>query len=498
MNEREQFEQQLADWHNADEHQKIVEAIEALPEETCTAEWISILARAYNNLADGDNRQYLQKAIDLLERVKVELENDHNWNFRMAYAYYYLDQEGIALSYFEKALELRPEDADTIEFIDSCQQCLSLPRFDQSFRQRVINAWDSFLNGEAELRTMLNNKVQGEEIVAYCNELLAPAFADVSFELGFNGEKYELILTPEGQRSKLFPLVYFQHHVPEELFKHWNILVGRQPSASFELKMFERTIAADDVLVWVDKQDNDTAYLSFYSEQLVPFLQENENRAYWMLLILLDQIIGELASMEYIADITVLETPLTTPALSMSELLDYLQQLFDFDAVELEASQMCDRYSMYEMEPNQDEDADLRLDVFAGVTTLPSLIDAYLRNDSALMDEYHQDGIVPGFFYYPLDSFADCEDRGARILDFRDALEAAIMERAGTDAVIFIGGASGAYYGYLDFIAWDLRAVLDAAVEYFAETSVEWAAFHVFRRTVQGILLKDRSKETMH
>ncbi len=35
----------------------------------------------------------------------------------MAYAYY-LDQEGPALNYFERALEARPEDEDTLAFIE--------------------------------------------------------------------------------------------------------------------------------------------------------------------------------------------------------------------------------------------------------------------------------------------------------------------------------------------------------------------------------------------
>ena len=59
---------------------------------------------------------------------------------------------------------------------------------------------------------------------------LNQAFDEISFEMGFNGEKYELILTPEGDKVKLFELVYFQKHAPKEVLEHWNILVGRQPS----------------------------------------------------------------------------------------------------------------------------------------------------------------------------------------------------------------------------------------------------------------------------
>lgn len=44
-----------------------------------------------------------------------------------------------------------------------------------------------------------------------------------SFELGSNGEKYELTLTPEGDRAKLFPLVYFPRRAPAAVLEHWNI-----------------------------------------------------------------------------------------------------------------------------------------------------------------------------------------------------------------------------------------------------------------------------------
>ena len=55
---------------------------------------------------------------------------------------------------------------------------------------------------------------------------------------------------------------------------------------------------------------------------------------------------------------------------------------------------------------------------------------------------------------------------------------------------MWLGGASGINCGYLDFIAWDLKAVLDAAVAVFETSPVAWAAFQTFRTNVGGILLK--------
>ena len=42
---------------------------------------------------------------------------------------------------------------------------------------------------------------RGAELVAQMQETLNLVFDEISFEMGFNGEKYELILTPEVIRS---------------------------------------------------------------------------------------------------------------------------------------------------------------------------------------------------------------------------------------------------------------------------------------------------------
>ena len=93
--------------------------------------------------------------------------------------------------------------------------------------------------------------------------------------------------------------------------------------------------------------------------------------------------------------------------------------------------------------------------------------------------------MVPGFFYYPLDGVVRDD-----ILDLRDQLEGAITARCGEGIVTFTGGSTGTAFGYLDFIAWDLKVLLDSAVEVFAGAPVDWAAFHTFRRDVSGIGLK--------
>ena len=486
-------------WNDNDEYQKIVDAIEVLPEEERTPELCSELARAYNNLADpgtAEGRAQLRRALDLLRPYEETLKDDHCWNFRMAYAYYYLDQEGPALPYFERALEKRPGDEDTQYFIDACRRGLALPRFQRNFRERTQEAWEAFVQGEAELRGLMDQEDRdavAEELIAKCDAILHLAFETIAFEMGYNGEKYELILTPEGDRTRLFELVYFQRHAPADVRKQWNILVGRQKTAGFALRIDDWEIEAQDVQVWGEAQGEETAALTLYCEKLLPLLREEENKVWWMLSTLTDQVLGEIPAMALIDGFDVLDAPRDGVSVSLEELPQKLADMgmrTDWDA----AAYLENHYTAYELEPNQDVDADWRMDVFAGSTCCPALVNGYLSNQSETMDAFHQNGAVPGFFCYPVDGFTGAE-RGKVLLDFRDALEEAVRKAAGEDAVTFVGGASGLRCGYLDFIAWDLPAVLNAAAEFLETSPVAWANFHTFRRDVGTVRLINREND---
>lgn len=487
-------------WHKKGEYEKIIDALEGIPVQVHTAEIDMELARAYNNqavfAADAVEKDMLRRSISLLKTHEETCKEDHLWNYRLGYAYFYCDQEPLALGYFEKALELLPDDADTLEFIQRCKNALALPRFEKNFRERVQEAWTTFAEIEGELRRIMDadkTHEQGDALMAKCGEALEIALSDPAFELGFNGEKYELILSPNGNKARLFPLIYFKTHAPAVVLNHWNVLVGRQPSQGFGLRAGDWDVSAEDVQVWVEKSKDSAVSLTFYCKKLLPLLREEEGRVWWMLSILTDQVLGEVAAIALIDGFDVVDTPKAEPAILLSALPETIEKLglsLSNDAEHyLENS-----YLGYQLEPVEDPEADWRLDVFGGSTRLPHLINDYLSNTPNAVDAYYQDGIAAGFFCYPLDGFPQ-EDRGNAILDFRDALEAAVLETAGADAVTFVGGASGIYTGYLDFVAWDLPAVLQAAKQFFAASDLPWANFHVFRRNVPTVRLWNREDD---
>ena len=488
---------QCRQWFEQNELQKVIDALEAIPAEERTPELDSELAKAYIGVAEiGEaGRALYEKALELLQPHEEYLAGDHCWNYRIASAYYFLDEEGPALRYFEKALKARPGDKDTQEYIDDCRRRLSLPRFEKNFRERTQEGWAAFSQIEAELRQIIDTDEthqRGEELVEKCGNALKTALRDTSFELGFNGEKYELILSPEGLRSRLFPLVYFQKQAPESVLEHWNIWVGRQPCEGFELRAGEIEVRAEDVQMWAEKTEDQRVSLVLYCEKLTPILKEDTDKVWWALSMLVDQTIGEVSAIAFVAGVDVYAQPKDEPAMLLSELPELLQSMGC--SLRRDGSDYLENsYLAYELEPVKDPEADWRLDVYTGSCRLPVLINDYLGARSDVVDEYHRDGIAAGFLCYPLAGFTG-EERSKNILDFRDALQQAILNQAGAEAVTFLGGATGLYHGYLDLIAWDLPAVLTAAQAFFAGSGLPSAHFHTFRRDVGGVSLLDEEE----
>ena len=138
MNQTEEtkFREQIDQWNDADEFSRCIEAIEAIPEQ----EWGYLLtvklSRAYSNLAvlgdhsahgrDGEvDGEPLGHAIDLLESVRLQGENDPYWNARMGYSC--LMAYGSATTAYEYAkrwLSLAPDDPDAQELVRDCEKYL--------------------------------------------------------------------------------------------------------------------------------------------------------------------------------------------------------------------------------------------------------------------------------------------------------------------------------------------------------------------------------------
>lgn len=77
---KDEFMAKINEWYDEGEHEKIIEAILALPDSSLDDEILSLLAVAYNNTGE------FKKAIAVLESQHDRLDGDYKWHYRMGYA----------------------------------------------------------------------------------------------------------------------------------------------------------------------------------------------------------------------------------------------------------------------------------------------------------------------------------------------------------------------------------------------------------------------------
>lgn len=240
----EQILRKITELFEREDYEAVNEAanfIENLSDDEKTPRVLCELGRALNNLAmenpEEPNLKMLRYSAEVLKSIEDELpENDHLLNYRLGFALFYLDRAGEALERFKRALIERPDDEDTKEFIGACCDKLTLPIYKRNFAQRIKDGWEKFAAGESELQRLISEKADSDDITSLCQELLFDTFTDFCFEVGFNGEKYDLILSPEKDKLMLYLFAEFKKHAPESVKEHWNIYLGRQPAAEgFEL-----------------------------------------------------------------------------------------------------------------------------------------------------------------------------------------------------------------------------------------------------------------------
>ncbi|GHS89564.1 hypothetical protein FACS189487_10040 [Campylobacterota bacterium] len=103
-------------WHESDEHQNIIDAIEQIPSEERDYEISSLYARALNNINKYED------ALSVLLGIEAHGKTDGKWYFRVGYALYYLDREEDAEYYFQKAIEFGDTDEDTKAMLEASRK----------------------------------------------------------------------------------------------------------------------------------------------------------------------------------------------------------------------------------------------------------------------------------------------------------------------------------------------------------------------------------------
>lgn len=119
--------EQLEQWYEVDEHQNIVDALEAIPVANRDYEMVGQLGRAYNNVGRYED------ALAQFAHVAEQGKDDSAWHYRSGYSYYFLGRFEEGAQAFAKALELNPGDEHSRELLGWCQG-----RFDRQQQNNMI------------------------------------------------------------------------------------------------------------------------------------------------------------------------------------------------------------------------------------------------------------------------------------------------------------------------------------------------------------------------
>lgn len=478
---------QIKEWDDNGEYQKIVDALSDIPKEERDYDTELALAKA---LTDGE--QYL-KALQQLASVAKKGEKDPHWHFYMGLCYYYLDEDGLAIRAFERALKINPDYANAKELLKSAQKVLSCPIEIRPFRERVEAFWEEFSQKEEELRNKIDDTEHKKEAAEFAAELLRKAFRRPYFQMARNTKtgKYTLILTPEGMRHEMFPIEYWKEKAPKQLEKHWDFVAGRPRLPGFQLQLGqEAQLTGDDVQVWTEKRKFDQIGLKVYAPKLDLMLRRDKNRARSMIYLMVLQCLGERAAMRYIGYLDILERPLPEKTkLTLSGLYQWMgNNLFGGDFSKLDEADPCGTYFGYEMKPQKNHIA-LRSDVVLGNSACLEMVNEYLTGRSGIESMYRKDGVIAGYLCY-----AHGKVPANQLVNFRNRLQQKLEQKIG-DTGRIIGGAVGLSRSYIDCLCYDLQGFLKIAEEVLQEEEMPMVLFHVFHRSAYAITIKESALE---
>ncbi|MCM1299544.1 MAG: hypothetical protein NC203_06665 [Firmicutes bacterium] len=370
--------------------------------------------------------------------------------------------------------------------------------FDRPFSQRIKEGWDKFSEGEEKLRNMIDNKESAESIAEFCHELLRPAFSDVFFEVGFNGKKYELILSPEKEKFYLYFYEAFKKQAPQKITENWDIILGIPHSVYCEMVFHGKTVSPEDVTVKIEEKESFQLCVTGYCEKLVDILKENKDEALRFLSLLIDMTVSEIVSMRYIKTIDITDKPIIGDRKTFSlDILPVVMENIYGDDKEWDLTESyLQKYSSYFFLPNESSYNFIpREDVYVGFSCLPQVIRCCCIDDDFYTEKAIKEGAVIGYIYYTTGEFSEKANKKKLdvILDFQDEFMKYIDEKTSGTACCFIGCATGIYCSYLDFIAWDLKLVLDTAKEFFkSKKTVKRAAYKFYCLDTGEIVIYER------
>lgn len=474
---------------------EIIRRLEAVPKEKFTPLYAFELARAIANRSES-GKDDLKRALALLEGLDDRTEGRWETLFCRAFLNLRLGRRRAALKCFKASAGMRPDDKVIDFFVEVCMRGLSRPTIEKPFRVRADEVWAALEAQATELEEAFDSITDADEVEKRLAAILEPVSAswwrlDVSAE----DERIKVEISPNGWRLECFPILEFLRRIPESLADRWTFTAGRarRDDTSFETFMAgNEVLSADDVLIWPEPHEGMWRLLVYIED-----FKDTEERAriecFQAVRALIDRTVGEAARLRRADAITLVPKAPSGEGLTLSEFREFL----------FEKAPECRRMTLkdyawlpheYGMRPDTRPGAPLLADVTEGITHCPPLGYLYGQGKSIGMDALGAAGACAGFLFLDVKDDAEgLEPKKERRIKARKMLEVR-LRGLGDGYLDVVGYASGVRYEYLQFIAWDLSAVLECASAAFEELDdVVEAGFHTYLRDASAFMMKTRN-----
>ena len=503
--------EQCRTWQKQNKQKLIINLIESLPEEQRTALVDSELAKAYSDRVQvtpirAQDILDLKKAVALLKKHEAELGETFNWNFRLGYAYFYLEQHDLSVKYMQKALLLDTEDTtddcikDDVEYFINCsEQSINLPIVTCSFLDRVRLTWEEFKQRRSHIEDLINTN-EHDKAIALLEECFHVLFEDIHFELGIKDKVYEIIFPTECDLATALQLKTFIAHIPSKLKKHWSFIIGRPDDANLIIDNGAAKLTSQDFMVYSSVIGNSRYDLKIIAPKLKQFASTDE-QAQKLAFYYIASTLGEVNYINHIARLELLNKDANINDLSGYDqgctldnfILKLKEQGLKLNNDVKLLPDSC--FKEYQQGNPFGNEICSRLDIDHGMTSLLGLHIEFIEEESSLYNSFYHNGAIPLFICFELAN--PPKSSSLHITDSQlDKMVATIRNKTAAVATI-VGYASGLNYGYIDCIAWDVQKFL-ACIEYYFNQNdkIKSAACQAFNQSDSFVRLKPNEPDS--
>ena len=497
--------QQCHIWQEQGRHELIVNLIESLPDEQRTALVECELAKACIDMAQIDSMQakdilWLKKAVALLKKHEAELSDTFKWNFRLGYAYFYLEQHDLSIKYMQKALLLHSSDhndgftkEDVEYFRSSSEQKNEMPISIHSFLDRVYLAWGEFKQRRSQIEDLINNN-EHDKAIALLDDCFHVLFDEINFELSIKGKVYEVIFLTECDLATILQLKTFIAHTPSKVKKHWSFIIGRPADANLIIDNGAATLTSQDFTVYSYDLGNCRYDLKIIAPKIKKFVSSDE-QAQKLAFYFISNTLGEINYLNHVAGLEVLNEDANINDLSgydQSCSIDSFIEKLKEQGLELnnDVKSLTDScLKHYQQVRLFHDEICSRLDIDHGSSFLLGLHYEYLAGDGNLYNSFYHNGAVPVFICFEQTNHH--QSSSLHISDSQLAQMVATIRNKTSALATIVGYAAGLHYGYIDCIAWDLQKFITTVDNILGrDNKIKRAACQVFSQSNKYLQLK--------